>query len=157
MYSLEEHLDNLIRHIDLVRSACLLLGKKHIKEGQIEFGRLIIAKGFEHDVSKFYGIEWDYMHTGPDADKEKLALAVHQHVRTNQHHPEYYGGIDKMPPLSIAEMVCDWYARSQEFGTSLKEWITTTAISRFNIDTESEQFKLINKYVNMLLESSFVK
>lgn len=155
MYTLEEHIDNLVRHIDMVRNACLLLGKRLIKDGQKELGRLVIAQGFQHDSSKFYGIEWDYMHAGPDVDKTALSLAVHQHTRTNQHHPEYWGGIENMPPLCIAEMVCDWYARGMEFGTSLREWINDTALERFHIKKESEEYKLIMKYVDILLENSF--
>lgn len=155
MYTVEEHIDNLVRHIDLVRNACILLGKRLIRDGQKEFGRLVIAKGFEHDVSKFYGIEWDYMHAGPDVEKEKLNLAIHQHTRTNQHHPEYWGGVESMPPIAIAEMTADWYARSQEFGTSLRDWINNTAIERFKISKDSDEYKLIVKYVDILLESSF--
>lgn len=157
MYSLEKHLDNLTRHITLVRESCLILGKKFIEEGRIEFGRILIARGFCHDVSKFYGIEWEYLHAGPDTPKEKLDMAVKQHVTTNDHHPEYYGGIDYMPDIAIAEMVADWSARSQEFGTSLKEWIVNTAIQKYSIDTEGKKYRFITKCVNMLYENSFVK
>src|SRR5262245_7755713 len=96
MLTPEEHLDNLVRHIDLVRGACLLLGKRLMAQGRQEFGRLLIARGFEHDVSKFYGIEWDYLHIGKDVPSEQLDLAVKQHTRTNSHHPEYWGGFEKM-------------------------------------------------------------
>ena len=157
MYSVDKHLDNLIRHIDLVREACVLLGKRMIDNGKVEFGRLVIAKGFEHDVSKFYGIEWDYLHSGPDAPKEQTELAIKQHVRTNQHHPEYWGGVCNMPPLAIAEMVADWYARSQEFGTCLRDWVEETAINRFEINKSSEEYKLIQEYIGILLEDSFRK
>jgi hypothetical protein len=57
MLSVNDHIDNLTRHIDLVRAACTLMGKRLIASGRVEFGRLVIAKGYEHDVSKFYGIE----------------------------------------------------------------------------------------------------
>lgn len=157
MYSVTQHLDNLIRYISLVRENCIVIGKKLIAAGQIDFGRLLIAKGFEHDVSKFYGVEWDFLHTGPDTDKEKMSLAVHQHVRTNQHHPEYWGGIADMPPIAIAEMVADWGARSQEFGTSLKDWVTNVAITKYSINIESEEYRLIMKFIQLLTEDSFVK
>jgi hypothetical protein len=153
----EEHLDNLIRHIELVREACILLGKRLIKSGRVEFGRLLIAKGFEHDVSKFYGIEWEYLHAGNDVDKEDLSLAVFQHIRTNQHHPEYWGNIENMPELAVAEMVCDWYARSQEFGTSFKDWVISSAVTKFSIDIDGEVYKWINKFISMLLVDSFVR
>ncbi len=157
MLSPREHLDNLVRHIDLVREACLLLGKRCMDQGRLEFGRLIIAAGFQHDVSKFFGIEWDFLHAGRDVPKEQLELAIKQHTRTNSHHPEYFGGVENMHELAVAEMVCDWYARSQEFGTDLRGWIKDTAIDRFKIDLESKQYKWIISFVDLLLENHFVK
>jgi hypothetical protein len=157
MLTPREHLDNLVRHIDLVREACLLLGKRLMDQGRIEFGKQLIARGFQHDVSKFSGIEWDYLHAGKDAPKEQLELAIRQHTLANDHHPEFHGGVEQMPEIAVAEMVCDWYARSQEFGTSLRDWIKQNAIGKFKIDLESEQHAWINKFVNILLEDHFVK
>ena len=157
MYDQNEHLENLIRHIELVREACTLLGKRLIKQGRAEFGRLLIAAGHVHDASKFYGIEWDFLHTGPDTPKDDLELAISQHVRTNSHHPEYHGGVENMPELAIAEMVCDWYARSTEFGTGLREWITSQAVDRYKIDVDGKPYERINKFVDLLLQDPFNK
>ena len=154
-FSEQEHLDNLLRHIELVRSACLLLAKRLIAKGRPEFGRILIARSLLHDASKFSGIEWDYLHAGKDIPKDQLELAVKQHVYTNDHHPEYWGSVENMPEICIAEMVCDWYARSQEFGTSLREWIEKEAIKRYQINTKSRQYKNIKKFVDLLLENSF--
>lgn len=156
MLTTSEHLDDLIRHIDLVRGAAILLGKRLIAQGRVEFGRLLIAKGFEHDVSKFYGIEYEYLHTGKDVDKDKLALAIKQHCAVNQHHPEFWGGVENMPELAVAEMVCDWYGRSQEFGTCLRDWITNVAIQRFKIEIDGEQHKWIKGFLDLLLVNNFV-
>src|SRR5215831_18050233 len=145
--TLEEHLDNLVRHIELVRDAGLLLGKRLIHEGEVDFGRLLIGRVFVHDATKFAGIEWRYLHSGQAIPKEKLELAVTQHQETNEHHPEYWGGVSEMPALAVAEMVCDWYARSQEFGTGLRDWIEETAVERFSINKDSHQYQLIQKYV----------
>jgi hypothetical protein len=155
VFSFDKHLDNLIRHITLVREACTVLGKRFISQGRKDLGRLLIARGFVHDASKFSGIEWDYLHAGPDVPQHELDLAVKQHVRTNAHHPEYHGGIDNMSPLDAAEMVCDWYARSHEFGTDLRQWIKESAVDRFNIDLKSEQFQWINECVDQLLQDPF--
>lgn len=152
----EEHLDNLVRHIELVREACVLLGKRLMGQGRQEFGRILIARGFEHDVSKFSGIEWDYLHAGSDVPKDELELAIRQHVRTNSHHPEYWGGIENMPEIAVAEMVCDWYARSQEFGTGVRDWVKSNAIERFRIDTDGEQYRWIQLFLAILLENHFV-
>lgn len=156
-FNTEDHIDNLVRHITLVREACLILGKRLIRQGRHDFGRILIARGFEHDVSKFSGIEWQYLHAGPNVDEDNLRLAIEQHVRTNSHHPEYWGGFDNMPEIAVAEMVCDWYARSQEFGTGLRDWITSNAIQRFNIDIKGERFHWVTEFVDTLLESSFVR
>lgn len=157
MFTVEEHLDNLVRHIELVREACLLLGKRLISQGRKEFGRILISKGFVHDASKFSGIEWDYLHAGNDVPKEKLALAVQQHVLTNDHHPERWGGFHNMPEIYVAEMAADFYARSQEFGTDLRKWIKDVAVDKYNIDINDKQYKWLMGFVDILIEDHFVK
>ena len=147
----EEHIDNLVRHIGLVREACLMLGKRLMARGRYDFGRLLIAHGFVHDASKFHGIEWEYLHKSEEVPPDRLQLAVEHHRRTNEHHPEYWGGIDNMPEIFVAEMVCDWHARSQEFGTDLREWIAGHADERFQIDPQSDQHAWIREFVGTLL------
>lgn len=156
--TVEQHLDNLTRHIEYVREACLLLGKRLIAEGRSKFGIILINHGYLHDVSKFTGIEWKYLHAGKDVPKEELELAIEQHTHTNPHHPEYWdNGIDSMPEIYVAEMVCDWYARAQEFGTGLREWIEKVAIDKFKINKDGQQYKWICAFVDLLLEDHFVK
>lgn len=157
MFTVEEHLDNLVRHIGLVREAGLLLGKRLMRLGEEEFGRLLVARVFVHDATKFYGVEWQYLHVGKDVPKEKLELAITQHRQTNEHHPEFWGGIHRMPDIAVAEMVCDWYARAQEFGTGLRDWIASQATDRFQIDKDSQQYRWITKFVDLLLEDHFVR
>src|SRR5205823_14754210 len=72
MLTPEQHLDNLVRHIEMVRSACLLLGKRLMARGRPDFARLLIARGFAHDASKFFGIEWEYLHAGPGVSEAQL-------------------------------------------------------------------------------------
>jgi hypothetical protein len=151
----EEHLDNLVRHIELVREAGLLLGKRLMRRGEEEFARLLVARVFVHDATKFYGAEWKYLHAGKDVPPEMLELAVTQHRETNQHHPEYWGGLQNMPEVAVGEMVCDWYARAQEFGTGLRDWIGGPATERFRIDPDSPQAGWITRFVDLLLEEPF--
>ncbi len=155
MLTLDEHLENLTRHVVLVQAATLLLGKRLIAQGRLEFGRILIGNGFCHDNSKFLGIEWDYLHAGRDVPPECLELAWKQHVSTNPHHPEYWGGISMMPEVYIAEMVCDWYARAQEFGTGLRSWIKEHAMERFQIQPGSLQLQQLEGFVDLLLQDSF--
>lgn len=150
-----EHLNNLIRHINLVRENCILLGNRLMAQGRKDFGRLLIAKGFIHDHSKFFGIEWDYLHVGPNVDKEHLKDAIRQHVQTNSHHPEFWGGMANMPEISVAEFCCDCLARAQEFGTNFREWLVEEAVEKYNIDLEGDQWKWIQNFTNILLQDSF--
>lgn len=152
--SIDKHLDNLIRHIELVREAGILLGRRLIAQGRTDFGRLLIAKAHAHDESKFYGIEWRYLHRG-SALTEDVEQAIQQHVETNAHHPEFWGGVENMPEIYVAEMICDWYARSQEFGTGLREWVKSSAVPKYKIDLDGDQMKWINQYLDMLLEPAF--
>lgn len=157
MLTPEEHVENLVRHIRLVQEATVLLGERLMAAGRKEFGRKVIACGFIHDASKFHGIEWDFLHSGPDTPKANLEQAIRQHVTTNEHHPEHWGGINEMPELAIAEMCCDWLARAQEFGTGLREWIKNTAVDKYKIEPGSLAEKRINEFVAILLKDSFVR
>lgn len=151
----EDHLDNLVRHVEQVRENCTLLGKRLIAKGRRDIGLALIARGFEHDSSKFYGIEWEYLHNGADVPSSALRFAIEHHTKTNDHHPEYWGGIRGMPEVAVAEMVCDWYARAQEFGTGLRDWITENAIQKYGLAEDDDQYKWINNFVDMLLVDYF--
>lgn len=154
---IQEHIANLTRHINLVREACEILSERLMAEGHKEMAVKLLARGYVHDNSKFYGIEWDYLHNGQEVPEEALSLAIKQHNTTNDHHPEYWGGIDNMPEICIYECVCDWYARSQEFGSSLRDWISDVAIKKYKIKKTSEQYKWINECLDMLLVNYFAK
>lgn len=162
MFTIEEHIDDLVRHLNLVRDACLLMGKRLICEGEeeknqdkINLGIKIIARGFNHDPTKFFGIEFDFLHAGSDIPIEKLNSAIKQHTVTNDHHVEYWGSIENMPKECIAEMVCDCYARGQERGTNTRQWFLEEAVPKYNIDTDSKQWKWIQECLNLLLQTSF--
>jgi hypothetical protein len=131
------------------------MGKRLITQGRKDLGRLLIMRGHMHDVSKFTGIEWDFLHVGPDVNHTDLDHAVKQHVRTNSHHPEYHGGVENMTPLDIAEMCADWYARAQEFGTDLRLWVRNEAVDRFKIDLKSQEWAWIQECIDLLLKDSF--
>jgi hypothetical protein len=146
-----ERIHQLMRHIQGVQENCLILGEKLMGEGRFNFAKILIARGFAHDNSKFFGIEYDYL-SGDDSDKEKLKLAIVQHNRTNPHHPEYWdGGIHEMPDIALAEMIADWKTRSEERGTSLVEWIEDEAMKRFNFTKNDPVYEKIMTFVKMLV------
>lgn len=157
MFSTEKHLDNLLRHKELIKDAAILIGKRLIEQGRPELGRAVISRGFAHDNSKFFGIEWQYLHNGPDVEPDDIKQAIKHHHTLNRHHPEFYeNGIVDMSEEDIYEMACDFYARAEEFGTDLRSWINTTAKEKFAVTDNSPQFIWLNTAIDLLLEKSFV-
>lgn len=151
-----EKIQALMHHIRNVQENAVLLGTRLIKAGEADLGRNLIANGFIHDYSKFRGIEWDELWREND-DKNSLALAIKQHNSTNAHHPEYWGTIQLMPRLYIAEMICDWKARSNEFGGSLEDWIKGEACKRFNFGPSDKVYEEIMTFFGMLCDKPFKK
>lgn len=146
-------LDAIVRHIQLVQSNALLLAERLIEQdGECELARQLVANSLEHDKSKLFGIEWDYLLSD---DKAKLKMAIEQHNKTNTHHPEHWGGIKEMPRVYLAEMVCDIKARSSEFGTDVKSWLKEEATKRYEFTTGSKVYKDLHYFLNLLLEKQF--
>jgi hypothetical protein len=152
---------SLIRHKRNVEDNCLLLGEKLIERGEFDLGRHLIANADGHDTSKFYGIEFENLssstskNTPEENAKLKMRLAIQHHVLTNQHHPEYWNGIKNMPRVAVAEMVADWKARSEEFGTSVREWIDDQATKRWKFSKDDEVYKTIMDFVDLLCQKPF--
>jgi hypothetical protein len=149
----------LTRHIRNVEDNCVLLGTKLIERGDIELGHRLIANGMVHDASKFRGIEFDNLtYNEPskeESSKLKMKMAIQHHQKTNQHHPEFWGNISLMPSVFLAECACDWKARSEEFGTSLRDWIDEYATKRWNFSKDDRTYKEIMAFVDLLCEKPF--
>lgn len=149
----------IARHIRNVEDNCLLLGKKLIESREIDLGHKLIANGYVHDASKFHGIEFEYLSINNPTEENKtlkLKLAVHHHNTTNSHHAEFWGGIKNMPTVYLCEMVADWKARSEEFGTSLRDWIDGQATKRYDFTKDDKVYKQIMEYVNLLCQTPFI-
>lgn len=151
---LQKRLKCLLRHIADVREDTEILGSKLIENGEFEFGKTLIKNGLVHDNSKFEGIEWEELNGHSD---HLLEIAIREHVKKNPHHPEYWeGGIHEMPRIFIAEAVCDWHARSTEFGSDLCGWIKEAAVKRYNFSlTDDKAGRQITEFLNLLLERPF--
>jgi len=146
----------LIRHISNVQQSCLIVGEQLIGNGQKEFGQKLIANGFTHDNSKFRGVEWLHLHEDvKQSNSESFKTALLQHTHSNPHHPEYWAGIKNMPPLYLAEFVCDVHARASEFGTDVRDWVKTVATEKFCFTLQSKVYKDVKLFLDMLLENPF--
>ena len=158
-----KNIQGIIRHIRNVQDNGILLGERLIEAGEIILGKNLIANVFKHDNSKFYGIEWQELAPrsgkleGSDSTtrKLKLNLAVLNHVQVNLHHPEAWESIHHMPRLYLAEMACDVKSRSEEFATSLKDWIEDEATKKYNFSKSDKVYKDLMYFVDLLCEQPF--
>ena len=154
-----EKIRAIARHIRNVEDNCVLMAEQLLAAGEIDLARNLVANGMVHDASKFFGIEWEYLSLGnpvEDVAKLKMKLAIHHHNSTNKHHPEAWPqGIVEMPDVFLCEMVADWKARSEEFGTDLRQWIDTEATARYHFTSEHKVYKDIMRFVNILCPKPF--
>lgn len=143
-------------HISMVRQSAEKLWKRLCDVGEIELAQKLARRISVHDASKFSGIEFDNLDK-PFKDP-MLKLAVEQHRSTNDHHPEFHvSGIKAMSREQIAEMVCDWSARSKERGTDLRVWIKEDATERFGFTLQAKCYKDIKFFVDLLLDPPMKK
>ncbi len=149
----EERLQSIIRHKLFVEDACSLIVKHIYKtEHDERFARQLTANAFSHDNSKFIGVEWLHLDS---ENKDLRSIAIQHHVSHNEHHPEYWGEIENMPRLYLAEMVADWYARSSEFADGLVVWVKGTAAPKYGFSLKGRVYKDIKYFLDILLNSTF--
>lgn len=146
-----EKIELVVNHIRNVQKFTYRLGIKLMKRGEIELGRNLIANGQIHDNSKFKGIEFAHLFYGDPL----LPEVVKHHQAINPHHPEHWGSIHDMPRVYVAEMVCDWYARSTEFGTGIRDWIDSKATQKFSFSKDDPVYGVIQEMLNLLLDPAF--
>ncbi len=79
----------------------------------------------------------------PDGMEDRVCDAIHHHVTTNRHHPDFHSDPNDMSDIDVIEMVCDWTAMSQEFGQdggSARGWADKTIGNRLHFNDERKQF-----------------
>ena len=76
----QEKIDAIVRHKDNVLKNAIFMGENLMKlGGQWEsMGVMLIANGYIHDYSKFFGIEFEQLFSG-NTDKDKMSMAISQH------------------------------------------------------------------------------
>ena len=116
------------------------------------------VRAVEHDLSKLTTGEFDgfvainrVAREHPYGSEEyKASLknndVIDLHFSGNRHHPEFYeNGVAGMGLLDIIEMVCDWRAATEVYGTTSFQDVLQVQIDRF--DLTEEQVWLINMIV----------
>lgn len=79
----------------------------------------------------------------PAGVEELVTAAIHHHVTSNRHHPEFHADPNDMSDVDLIEMVCDWTAMAQEFqqdGGSARGWADRTVGHRVAFNAGKRQF-----------------
>lgn len=150
----KEKLQMIIRHIKRVEDNCNKLAQDLVKEDEqnFYFGVKLVQAGRVHDASKFDIFEFEHL----NKESDLFTSAIFVHHSKNGHHPQYWqGGINAMPDLYIAEMVCDCLARGQEMGTDTREFFAEEATKRYGFKMDDRVGQLITKYLDLLLTPTF--
>lgn len=145
-----EHRTN--EHIARVRRCLVLIADV------TPYGEELLQRADIHDASKFGPEEripyvWltEYHRRRrngepfvyPEGMADRVKRAIHHHVTSNRHHPEFHADPNDMSEADLIAMVCDWTAMAQEFGQdggSARGWADKTVGVRVAFNTEKRQF-----------------
>ena len=155
------------KHIDLVKKYCKKIYDYDKKFYELlEICENHDASKFkEPEKTPYILITWKYKCINDNEpfscskkEEKEMNDATEYHIKNNSHHPEYYSEqkenlinknnrdekpkniIDatKMPDISIAEMVADWCAVSEERNSSPEIWAKNNINKRWKFTKEQE-------------------
>lgn len=154
-----KHFEELCIHKKFLIDSCYKLSVHYLQLNDEEFALKLMRRAFVHDISKLSEFEFhasdafgsfknnskkrDYMFS------ESEMVFLQEHWKNNKHHPEHWEDITLMEDIDIAEMVCDWHARSVEFNDNLIEYIKYRQETRFAFP--DDMYKKILHYADILL------
>ena len=130
------------------------------ENGQQEEAKELLRRACVHDNSKIRSDEFNCLtqmscdkrsftnskSSLSDADKALIEL----HWQHNSHHPEHYENYDDMSEMDVIEMVCDWFSRSCQYGTSLLEFFESRHETRFHFS--DALYQKIKAYCELIIE-----
>lgn len=151
---------DLIAHKKYVLDTCKMMAFYLDSVGRHDESLELLRKGFTHDMSKLNPEELEsflelkiknkcFKNANSimnDFEKEHIAI----HWRNNSHHPEHFERVEDMEEIDILEMVCDWAARSMQYGTNLVEFIETRQVNRFKFP--DPMYQKIHEYCVIMQE-----
>lgn len=172
-----KQVDDTLIHVGYVMEAGRKLIKELLKKGQEKQAMELLQRIMKHDYSKsseseFYGLSAfsddvaalkdPMVNTVQDGKFQTIRL----HWQNNDHHPEYWADqmpksfVDEtplvinenMPDMAIAEMCCDWFARSAQYKTNVWEFYEMRTKTRWKFT--DKQHELIQTYLTLLLSES---
>jgi len=156
----------MINHVNAVRSN-LELFINHFEDAHIK--KQLEHRSSAHDGSKwlleeFEPYVWRYWRTKWNKDgridtrfteafespliDRYITKAVWHHVQHNRHHPEYHLDHDDMTQVDLIEMVCDWYAMSEELNSSIDDWVAYVIPRRYHFS--ADKLSAIHQLIDIL-------
>lgn len=147
-------------HKEYVKKACKKLADYLLSKNIVEHASKLLERAEVHDNSKVMCEDELFALSTiindksclKDANKALSQLkqdAIKLHWKHNSHHPEHYMNYADMSRLDIMEMVCDWYARSLQYGTDLIDFAKVRQEDRFHFP--QYMFEEIMFYCNILV------
>ena len=153
-----EHIKDTLLHKKYVLEAGLKLIEYLFEEGRNEDAIALAHRCANHDESKLGPEEMQEFLQLPKeglnmkfADmplSENISNLIKIHWNNNRQHPEHFDDYHEMTEIDVMEMVCDWYARSQQYQTNFKEFVQTRQKMRFKFDKEF--FDVVWYYCNLI-------
>lgn len=152
------HIQETLLHKSFVIKSCLKMSNYLIENGKSDLAVALLKRANIHDNSKLVGPELELLSsiygnqsaflnpTVKLSNQEKEV--IEKHWENNRHHPEHFNNYEKMSELDILEMVCDWYARSMQYGTDFLDFVRVRQETRFHFS--DELFEKIYKYCEIL-------
>ncbi|NIA09943.1 MAG: hypothetical protein GWP10_09485 [Nitrospiraceae bacterium] len=145
----KQYFNIIIEHkMNVVRAGIKIANALFNKDQKL--AKKILLNCFSHDNRKVkIAIEFIHLRT---MHSEKFRKALDSHRKSSKHHIQYWDDVKDMPLDIVAEMVCDWYARSCEMGTSLRDYVDKMIDT---VNFSKKQKNMINRCVAILLQPPF--
>ena len=154
----QEHIKDTLLHKKFVMEAGIKLIDYLFEQNRSQDAIALASRCSCHDDSKLGPSEMQEFLKLPNeglnmkfADMplaDNISNLIRVHWANNRHHPEYFQDYHEMTELDVIEMVCDWYARSQQYGTNFKEFVKTRQKIRFKFDDDF--FAVVWKYCELI-------
>lgn len=142
----QEHIRDTLIHKKYVLEASLRIINYLYSVERDEDALQLARKCARHDDSKLESDEMkEFLQLPSESVNMKKADApltsavsslIEKHWKHNRHHPEFFDDYHEMTELDIMEMVCDWYARSQQFQTDFRTFVLKRQEIRFKFDED---------------------
>lgn len=153
-----KQINDTVIHKKFVMDACHKLAKWLFENNRDKDAFDLLKRAQVHDDSKFEIEETEQLQKLLDKNdgmtnpkyliQEQEKECIRLHWKNNRHHPEHFENVEDMTELDIMEMVCDWYARQEQYGTDFMNFVYTRQENRFKFP--EQMFDRILRYCEIL-------